>query len=60
MDVMRSKPRTFLDSIAVLSSDISTGSKTLSQGNIFAAISAEVGFSGLNAIVRRALEERME
>jgi hypothetical protein len=60
MVVMRSNPATFLDSIASLRSENSYCLRPKDQDEIFGAISAEVGFSGLDAAVRRALKEWME
>ena len=60
MEVMRSNPVTFFDLIATLRIENSTCYEAMCKDNIFAAISAEVGFSGLDAAVRRALKEWME
>ncbi len=56
-DALRSRPARLLESIPTARSEDSTCFKVSSQENVFAAISAEVSFSGLDAIVRSALEE---
>jgi hypothetical protein len=58
MEVMRSNPTTFFDFTAALRSENSAADVAFEA--VFAAISAEVGFSGLVAMVRRALEEWLE
>ena len=60
MEVMRSNPATFFDIIAALRSENSTCYETVCKDDIFAAISAEMGFSGLDAMVRHALWDWME
>ena len=60
MEVMRSNPATFFDIIAALRSENSTANDNSSREAVFAAIPAEVGFSGLDAVVRRALWDWME
>jgi hypothetical protein len=60
MEVMRSNPATFFDIIASLRSENCTDTNNLWRVEVFAAISAEVGFSGLDAMVRRALWDWME
>jgi hypothetical protein len=59
MEVMRSNPATFFDSTAALRSE-NSASDVSSREAVFAAISAGVGFSGLDAMVRRALWDWME
>jgi hypothetical protein len=56
-DTMRSRPASFLESLPTVRSESSTCFYVSSQENVFAAISAEVGFSGLDASVRSAVEE---
>ena len=60
MEVMRSNPATFFDIIAALRSENSTATNASFREAVFAAISAEVGFSGLDTMVRRALWDWME
>ena len=60
MEVMRSNPAAFLDSVAALRSKNGTSRFASEQDELHAAISAEIGFSGLDAMVRRALGEWME
>ena len=60
MEVMRSNPATFFDIIAALRSENSTATNDSFREAVFAAIPAEVGFSGLDAMVRCALWDWME
>jgi hypothetical protein len=60
MEVMRSNPAAFLDSISFPRSESSTSRFASEQDELHAAISAEMGFSGLDAMVRRALGDWME
>ena len=60
MEVMRSNPATFFDIIAALRSENSTATNDSFREVVFAAIPAEVGFSGLDAMVRCALWDWME
>lgn len=59
MEVMRSNPATFFDFTAAFRSENSVSDVSWREA-VFAAISAEVGFSGLDTMVRRALEDWME
>ena len=60
MEVMRSNPATFFDIIAALRSENSTALNDSFREAVFAAIPVEVGFSGLDAMVRCALWDWME
>ncbi len=56
-NALRSRPSSLLESMPTVRSEDSTCFHVSSQENIFAAISAEVGFGGLNTVVQSALEE---